>query len=487
MSVKRKFSSGVFWMSAGSWIEQSVNFLIFAALARILGVETFGILAMAAAFVLVPEFLVRESISEILLTRDELSPKRLNSVFWSLAGFGALLTVGLLLASGLIAEFYRFDEIKPLIIALSPTVMMISLTAVPVALLRRELKFRVLALRAVAGVVAGGAVGIGMAVAGYGVWSLVGQRIAQVGVNIAMAWLAVDWRPGREISRNQLREVWKFGHSVAGLRAAELVAVQMPAVMIGVLMGPASAGLYSIAWRIVEIASFLVATPLRMAAQPAFSAVSREGGGASGLLVEIMRLSGIIAFPAFAGLAILSKPTLIVLFGLKWVPAAPILSALSIFGIYLCIEKVQQTYCLSAGKVKTLAKISWFEVFFSALLMYLTIPYGLTIATVSFVAAFLLVWPLKFQNLARISKLKSFDLAVIHVAPAAVTIVMVCVIWIFVKTTEDQLGLMVLPAATVGGLFIFLGFSKLFLNERLNLVKSFISSNPTNRTKTSTE
>ena len=66
MSIQKKFASGVAWMSAGGWIEQAINFVIFAILARLLGVETFGFLAMAAAFVLISESIVREFVSEIL-------------------------------------------------------------------------------------------------------------------------------------------------------------------------------------------------------------------------------------------------------------------------------------------------------------------------------------------------------------------------------------------------------------------------------------
>lgn len=472
MSVERDFTSGVFWMSAGSWIEQGVNFLVFAILARLLGIEAFGFLAMAAAFVLISEFLVRESVSEILLTKDALTPERLNAVFWVLVGFGTLLTAMLLAASGSISGFYGEAQVGPLIVALSPTVLMIALTAVPVAILRREMRFRVLALRAIAGVVAGGVVGVGMALAGFGVWSLAGQRIVQVGVNIIMAWLAVSWRPGVSISGAQIKDVVRFGHRVAGLRAAELLAVQMPAVLIGVTLGPTQAGLFSIAWRVVEIASFLVITPLRMAAQPAFSAVARAGGEASKLLTDIMRLSGLAVFPAFFGLAVLSEPALTVLFGQKWAPAAPVLTVMSFFGMYLSIEKVQQTFCIAAGKVKVLARLAWCEVIFAALLIYVAVPQGLTVVAVAFVAGFLLVWPFRFRNLGTIAGLDPLALARLHVAPALLALVMAAGIYALANVLSLP-SILILPLGTLAGVVLFAGCAFFFLRDRLRLLNSF--------------
>ncbi|WP_320178750.1 hypothetical protein [Roseovarius pacificus] len=67
-------------MSAGGWIEQAINFVIFAILARLLGVETFSFLAMAAAFVLISEFIVRESVSEILPPVSARQPRPLRIV-----------------------------------------------------------------------------------------------------------------------------------------------------------------------------------------------------------------------------------------------------------------------------------------------------------------------------------------------------------------------------------------------------------------------
>ncbi|TMV07039.1 hypothetical protein FGK63_13075 [Ruegeria sediminis] len=148
MSRRQNFTSGVAWMSAGIWLEQVLNFVIFAILARILGVEAFGLLAMAAAFVLFSEFLVRESISEILLTFDDLSPERLNSVFWLLMLLGVGLSTLLVLVAGPVSPFYGEVLAGRLLIGLSPTVLMIAAAAVPVAILRREMRFQVLAVRA---------------------------------------------------------------------------------------------------------------------------------------------------------------------------------------------------------------------------------------------------------------------------------------------------------------------------------------------------
>ncbi len=457
-------------MSAGIWVEQAFNFIIFAILARILGVEAFGLLAMVAAFVLFSEFLVRETISDILLTHDALSPERLNSVFWLLALLGVVLTIVLYLGAVPVSNFYNEPVAGRLLIGLSPTILMISLTAVPVAILRREMRFRVLAIRAALGAAVGGVVGIGMALAGYGVWSLVGQRLAMTATNIVMAWGAVSWRPAFDVSRDHMRAILHFSHRILGLRAAELAAVQSPAVIIGAMLGPVQAGYYAIAWRVIEIASFLMITPLRTVAQPAFGAAARDGGQAADLLMDVMRLTGFLAFPAFAGLAVLSEPALVLLFGQKWAPAAPVLSLMSVFGMYLCVEKVQQTFCLAAGQAGRLAVLSWVEVALAVAVIVVLAPYGLPVVTAGFVVVFLLIWPLKFANLGHIAGLSGMALMRQHLAPLLLSAGMAAVVLGVVWQMEGVSQLLILLAGTITGIVVYCLLAVLLLRDRLRLL-----------------
>ena len=263
---------------------------------------------------------------------------------------------------------------------------------------------------------------------------------------------------------------------MVGLRAAELAAVQMPSIIVGVMLGPTQAGLFLIAWRVVEIVSFLIITPLRMVAQPAFSSVARSGGHATSLLVDIMRMAGLAVFPAFAGLAMLSEPALIVLFGQKWAPAAPVLSVMSIFGMYLCIEKVQQTYCLAAGKVGVLALLAWCEVGLAAALIYLAVPFGLTAVAAAFVAAFLVVWPLRFHNLATIADLGPAQLARVHTLPMIMTVVMALSISLLTNWLEGHSNAVILGAGTLTGVMIFAVLTLFLLRDRLDLLRSFLRS-----------
>ena len=470
MSTEVRFGRSVAWMAVGSWVEQGCNILFFVLLARILGAEAFGLVAMATAFVIFAESLVRESVSEYLIAARTPAPGHFSAAFWMLSGVGLVLMLALMGLSGPIARFYGEPVVADVLWWFSPTVLCVALNAVPVAILRRNMAFKILSLRAVAGVVIGGMVGTVLALSGAGVWALVAQQVTLIVVNALIAWIWASWWPSLRVAREQVRVVVGFGSQVLALRVAELVALQTPIVLIGSQLGPTALGVFSISWRLIEIGSFLLVTPLRMASQSAFAALNRDGGGAADLLREIGRLSSLVAFPAFAGLAVVAGPFVLVVFGDGWRDAGPVLMALSPLGFYLCIERVQQAFCLAAGRAGALTVLAWAEVVLGIVLILLASNWGLVAVTVAAVLRYFLLWPLRFLIVSRLAQLPVRALVEGLLAPALGAGVMVLVVVAVLGAVPGwpELARLLLGAGT--GTVVFGCFAALALRDRLTLL-----------------
>ena len=153
------------------------------------------------------------------------------------------------------------------------------------------------------------------------------QRIVLTLTNVILAWQAVSWRPGPWPGHQKLRRFLPFSLHVLVLRGAELASVQMPTILIGAMLGSMRLGYFTMAWRIVELASFLIITPVRTAALPAFAA--RRGqlkGRIDPLFLDTLRLVGFLAIPAFVGLAAVAQETVLLFGGPNWWQAAPALA-----------------------------------------------------------------------------------------------------------------------------------------------------------------
>lgn len=477
MSVGAKFIRGVAWMAAGGWTEQAIKFVVFAVLAKILGPELYGLMAMAAVFSVAAEQLVRESVSEYLIAAHDPTEEDYNATFWLTAGIGVALAVFLNLISGPVAAIYGQPEVGQMLRVLSVTVPLIAFTAVPVAILRREFNFRALSLRAVAGEIVGGTVGIFMALTGWGVWAYVGHWVALIATNVVLAWTAVDWRPGLRTTRAHVVRAGAFGSKVLGLRAAEVTAVQLPIFLIGATLGPLATGLYGIAWRLVEPLSFLISTPLRMVSQPAFAEMNRTGARAADLLLDIGRISGLAAFPFFAGLAVMAGPILGVIFGPEWVPATPVLQVMSFLGLYFCIAMVQQSFCLAAGHAGEITLLTWANVILGGALMLLVAGQGVVAITAAFVGAHYLLWIFRFRIVTKLGGGPIGPLIACHVKPALAALVMAAVVYYLhaaLIAAGASAGL-ALALGILAGIAVFAALTLLFMRDRLRLLLSYIA------------
>lgn len=470
MSIERQFSKGVAWMAAGNWIEQAVNLAVFIALARMLGDEAFGHAAMAVTFVVLAEALVRETVSERLISDEELDPEEVNRVFWLLVyGSGALAAI-LALGAYPISLFYGEPIVFPVLGSLSVSVILVALAAVPVAILRRALNFRILSLRAIAGVVAGGVVGVLLALNGAGVWALVAQHLTLVIVNTVMAVTAVDWRPSRPPSLARLRQGLDFGSKMFGLRLGELLTAQSPIIIIGWAFGPALLGQFSLAWRVADIAAFLISTPIRYASQPAFAAMTRSGGDAGRLLTDIARIAAIIAAPAFVGLAMTADLVVGIAFGEGWELAGMLLPWLCVISFYLCVERVQQSFALATGDVGGLTRIAWGEaalglVLILAAALVSDANHGLFAVAVAMILRSYAIWPLRFQLVERLGGPAPLPFIRQFAGPLLGAAAMAACVWLVRGWFADSWAVTEFGVAVAAGGIVFALMVALFMRD----------------------
>ncbi len=224
----------------------------------------------------------------------------------------------------------------------------------------------------------------------------------------------------------------------------------------------------------MEVASYFVATPLRVAAQPSFAAVTREGNVAADLLLDVHRLAGVLALPIFAGLACLAGPTLNVLFGSEWDAAAPVLSVLALMGVYICIERVQQSFCLAAGRVGALTILAWLEVVVVAVAVFSVVAHGLWLVSITFVAPFLLLWIFRFRVVARLAGRSALEIVGLHVRPLLGAALMFLIVLMVANGMSGNSALVIVSVGVVAGVLVYTAFASLFMRDRIDLLWSYI-------------
>ena len=117
-----------------------------------------------------------------------------------------------------IARFYDEPELVPLIILLSSNFLIVPLFQINRRLLEKDLQFSTIAAVEIITSIGSGAIGIVMALMGFGVYSLIGQ-ILSLNVLYALSFnVARRWRPSFTFSYNRVHDLTMFSLKIKGAR-----------------------------------------------------------------------------------------------------------------------------------------------------------------------------------------------------------------------------------------------------------------------------
>lgn len=328
----RRVRSAVKWTTASNIFNAGMQTAVGLVLAALLGPKVYGIVAMAGILISFLELLPGFGFATAIIQAKELNNNELTSVFWvNMLGASGVATVAVL-GSRWWAAMNHNDELRSVTAVLALTLPVNCLAIVQTALLQRDLRFKSLALRDGAGSVAGGAVGIAMAVAGFGVWSLVAQQIVRSCVACILVWWASPWRPSGRPRLRSLRPMMGFASKTYVGKLGVFFQNNTDNLLIGLAFGPVAVGLYRFAARLVEMILTFLPRAVQVVALPQFSRLQADQRELCAAFIKGAHLSCLASLPFLALLAGAPQQVLAAI-GPNWLPAAGALVFLSFVGL----------------------------------------------------------------------------------------------------------------------------------------------------------
>lgn len=322
--------SALKWNYAGVAFRAFCQLAVGVVLARLLGPEPFGIVALAMLFIGVCNLFADSGLASALVQREQIDDQDVRFVFTCQVVLGAALTVaGLLLVQGFASFFGSPDSVAPMRAMLCLFIIQ-ALGQTSVALLRKSLDFRSIQQISVGSYLIGYLlIGIPAAVAGLGVWSLVLANLSQVSM-CTVGYVLRAHAPLGWASKPSSSGLVQFGFKVVAANLSSWLIMNLDSLFIGRMLGVNALGLYNRALTLVASPTGAFVTGLQGVLFAACSRAQRSQGKLQRAYLGATTAVALVCLPLFLSVAAVSDSVILVLYGHEWSGAAPALVPLAL-------------------------------------------------------------------------------------------------------------------------------------------------------------
>ena len=338
-------------------------FLATLVLARELDPTDFGVVAFTLAVLAYIETVTSHGIGETLVYRSDAEDRVVSSTaFWlTLMTSTSLMAVVWFLAPSIAGLGPEESSLTLVVQILSLQLLLSAVGSTQGYLFRHSMRFDRMFLPQVTSGVVKGVVAVTLALAGFGIWSLVlGQLIGTLVRSVGL-WLASDWRPGLAFAWDKARSLAGTGAGFAAVAVIGGAARNADYLIIGVTLGATALGFYYLAFRLPEL---LILGPFESLWQVLFSYYSRLREAQANVEAsreslarafrETVRLGALVALPLGAAVAALAPSIVVTLYGHGWGPAVVPFALISLWAATGAVSGMAGVVLKSLGRARTL-------------------------------------------------------------------------------------------------------------------------------------
>ncbi|MFE3189512.1 oligosaccharide flippase family protein [Nocardia sp. NPDC059240] len=324
-------SSGVRWTSVSMVGREIARTGFTVLLARLIGPDAFGVVAQATVYLGILSLLLDQGFASALIQRPKLDRYMPGATMTINISVGAVLAAITVAIAPAWAAFMHTSDLKWVLIAIAPSLVVRAAAITPRAMLWREMEFRKNGIADFSSALIGGAVGLAVVLAGGTYWALVAQLVTTDVVIAVMLIAAAGSWPNLRLGR--LREIAGFSwRAFAGAVLLNSLARNADNLLIGRFQGAQSLAFYALAYRLLLLPVQLGVQSIGSVLFPLFARLAEDLPALRAELARATRFMALLALPGMALIAIAAPQLIHLVFGSAWAPAIPVIRVLAMAG-----------------------------------------------------------------------------------------------------------------------------------------------------------
>lgn len=368
--------SGFRWNALGKLAGQVLAWSSTFVVVRLLTPGDYGIVAMAGVVFGLAVLIGDGGLGGAILNRRETRPEVLGQLTTISICLGLVATAVTLALALPIASYFHEPRLRGLVAVASIAYLVLGFRAVPLAVLQRDLAFKIIARNDFLMAATTSVSAIALALLGAEYWALIIAPVLGALVATISAWHA---RPQqlRIPQPADLKDTLSFGMHLMVSRVSGYAGSQADSLIIGRVLGKPPLGAYRVAMDLASLPIDKVAGLILQVTTPILAAVRGDRDATARYLLRITEVVALVSWPLAIGLALVADPAVLVVLGQQWAPAIVPLQLLAIAGVARTVTPLLSGVILASGDARFVGRLSFWLTLASVPALIAASPFGL--------------------------------------------------------------------------------------------------------------
>ncbi|MBA3396617.1 MAG: oligosaccharide flippase family protein [Deltaproteobacteria bacterium] len=339
--MSTEVNRGLAWIGIASSLVGILDLLaILIILNNWVDKEQYGIATLANWMFPILDQATDLGLSAAVIQREDHDDAKISTVFWiNLMTASALFMLLLVFAPLIGAGIYGHAIIGYMLIAYGSKLLWQNVYFIPVAMMKRELRFKELSIIRICSNLAEFAGKVGFAAAGFGIWCFVLGPLARVLVTGIGAQICHPWRPKLILRFTAAKEYVTFGLRTSGSQILFYMYTNVDYPIVGYFFGPTALGVYKLAYEVVLEPVRMISNVVVDIAFPAFARLRYAKDRLIGQLVSFTKLN-LITVMAYSAVVLVAAPDVLEVFFPKYTSAVDAIRILCIVAVFRSVSFV---------------------------------------------------------------------------------------------------------------------------------------------------
>lgn len=338
--MSKRVASGVAWNIAekiGSTLLQAIVSIIVAN--RIMP-DDMGLIAVLTVFVTLSQVVIDSGFSQTLIRKANATAEDFKAVFrFNLIASVTLYAI-LTATTPWVASYYGWELIRKVAPVLYLLLPLNALCVIQNTIMVKEFRFAQLSTIIFFSSLISGILAIVMALTGFGIWSLVGQRVSMMATKAILLWWKSPWRWRSDIRTGSLKEMTPYSLRLIATDMITAIYNNIAQLFIGKIYSADMLGYYNQAQKLKDMPVNATMQSIQSVTFPALAKISDNPTKFDEGYRRVLMLTAFIMLPVMTGLIATADDIYMLLLKPQWHPAIPYFRIMCLIGIFYPISAI---------------------------------------------------------------------------------------------------------------------------------------------------